>query len=134
MSSEKIRKTALKSLLSMVFVLCVFSCYRPLDDYSVTSTVGEYDSLPYKTPQLPPVGRPPYGRQYPAPYQNQQQPYYYGVPNSRAYYNPYDFQQPYGRNPYSDYDQYYVPPAQYYNNENYNQPDDSVQSTFSGKS
>lgn len=55
------------------------------------------------------------------------QPYYRGRPNSRQYYNPYDFQQPYGSNPYSDHDQYYVPPNQYYNNE-YQQGIDEVYS------
>ncbi len=60
--------------------------------------------------------------QYQQPYRN---PYYYGQPNpvqqrpnSRSYYNPYEFQQPqYNQSPYPDYEQYYVPPAQYYNNE-----------------
>lgn len=34
----------------------------------------------------------------------------YNPPRSRAYYNPYDFPPPYGRVPYTDYDQYYVAP------------------------
>ncbi len=74
--------------------------------------------------QNQPIPRSGYGYQ---PYQ-QPSPYYRGAPNSRMYYNPYEFQQPYGSNPYSDYDQYYVPPVQYYNNE-YQK---GIEDTFSG--
>lgn len=62
-------------------------------------------------------------RSRPPAYQPQRyyNPYNNIDPASRAYQNPYQYQQtpsPYGgQNPYYDYDQYYVPPSQYYNNE-----------------
>ncbi len=87
-------------------VLFIFSC--DVDPY------GQYNrNANQQAPYVSPVrSRVPQQQYYQQP-----QPYYYGTPNSRSYRNPYEFQQPYGRNPYSDYDQYYVPPTQYYNNE-----------------
>ncbi len=91
----------------IVFVGLTMSCSVSDERASNTS----FRPVPYQQPptrvyQQPSPG---YGTRYPQPY--------YSAPNSRSYYNPYDFQQSYGSNPYSDYDQYYVPPVQYYNNE-----------------
>lgn len=97
----------MRVLMSTLLAACCFSC--AVDDEKATHTQ-------FRTthPSYNPTGS------YRRPYQQQpqyNQPYYRGRPNSRQYYNPYDFQQPYGSNPYSDYDQYYIPPNQYYNNE-----------------
>ncbi len=111
-------------LIAVILLLVVFGCYRDYGDpYSPTERRSStfQPAVPYGSPI--PRQAPNYYQQ-PVP-----QPYYYGAPNSRSYYNPYDFQQPYGRNPYSDYDQYYVPPTGYYNNE-YN---GSETPSFSGK-
>lgn len=98
--------------LAVILLLVVFSCYR---DYGSNHSPTERRSSTFQPASS--YGAPA-TRQAPTYYQQQPaQPYYYGAPNSRSYYNPYDFQQPYGRNPYSDYDQYYVPPTRYYNNE-----------------
>lgn len=106
------------ALCSMVFIA---NCSTRSDgDYRDRNT---YKSSPYPAPA--PVRQP---TNYQNPY-GQYQPYYYGTPNSSSYYNPYDFQQPYGRNPYSDYDQYYVPPTQQYNTEY----DSGSGNSFSGK-
>lgn len=56
--------------------------------------------------------------QYPTNY-----PYRTYNPRSRAYYNPYDFPPPYGRAPYTDYDQYYIAP-----NTGYYSEEDAVES------
>lgn len=105
LSYTKVAKCIVFSL-----ALFIFSCdVDPRGEYSRNS----HQEAPYVVPVRP---QQPY---------YQQQPYYYGTPNSRSYRNPYEFQQPYGRNPYSDYDQYYVPPTQYYNNE-YNERSPSV--------
>ena len=106
-------------VLAMILVaLLSFSCAT--DDEKATSTHFRPTHPNYNAPgggyHNNGYRRPPYN-----------QPYYRGRPNSRQYYNPYDFQQPYGSNPYSDYDQYYVPPNQYYNNE-YQQGIDEVYS------
>ncbi len=103
-------------LLSLFFV--GLGCFGVSCSPSNTSNIEDrrrvYESLPYQSP--PRIQQQYYQR--PVQTQNPyRQPYYYGAPNSRSYYNPYEFQQPYGSNPYSDYDQYYVPPNQYYNNE-----------------
>lgn len=109
-----IRKAAVTFL---VFLLA--NCYGDDGFYNRNKV---YKSSPYAVPM--PVRQPS------APAPNYQQPYYHSTPNSRMYYNPYEFQQPYGSNPYMDYDQYYVPPTQYYNNEYYNIDSDQG---FSGK-
>lgn len=92
--------------LIIIFFGLVVSCSVSDERASDTS----FRPVPYQQPPTRVYQQVPatYGR-YPQPY--------YSAPNSRSYYNPYDFQQPYGSNPYSDYDQYYVPPVQYYNNE-----------------
>lgn len=98
--------------LYLLCFLCVlltgcFENYSRPSDRRATA----FETAPYRSPVQIRQNAPSY-----PPYQYRQ-PYYYGPPNSRLYYNPYDFQQPYGSNPYSDYDQYYVPPVEYYNNE-----------------
>ncbi len=102
-------------LKSFCFIFLAIICFMvsscSVSDESASST--SFRPVPYQ----------------PVPYQPRYQyrrPYY-GAPNSRSHYNPYEFQQPYGSNPYSDYDQYYVPPVQYYNNEFQEEP-----SGFSG--
>ena len=95
-----------RAMILMALASACFSC--AVDDEKATATQFRPTSPSYNNYQ----GR--YNRPYPRPAYNKP---YYGRPNSRQYYNPYDFQQPYGSNPYSDYDQYYVPPNQYYNNE-----------------
>lgn len=71
---------------------------------------NSFRSIPY---QRNAVSRPNYQYQQYQP----QPPYYQRPANSRSYYNPYEFQQPSNPSPYSDYNQYYVPPVEYYNRE-----------------
>lgn len=131
MSSKKIRNK-FSYIVSSLVLSALLGCSSGVYDEYYS---GRSNSVPYSIPAQQPVR--PYSsyqqqpQQYQNPYQNPQQPYYYGAPNSRSYYNPYDFQQPYGRNPYSDYEQYYVPPDQYYNNE---EPVGKGSTVFSGKS
>ncbi len=103
-----------KVICCFCFIVCmVTSCSSNNDERAGTS----FRPVPYQQPAS--------GYPYPAGSYRYRQPYY-GAPNSRSHYNPYDFQQPYGSNPYSDYDQYYVPPVQYYNNEFQDADDFSV--------
>ncbi|HLD76990.1 MAG TPA: hypothetical protein VI861_02530 [Rickettsiales bacterium] len=133
MSSKKIKYKAFKPhyiCFAMVLVI-TSSCGSGIrDDYLPGN--ASYRTMPYTTRQPAPARRQGYPQQYQQPYQNQQ-PYYYGTPNSRSYYNPYDFQQPYGRNPYSDYDQYYVAPTEYYGDGYGSQQEGKTISTFSDK-
>lgn len=108
----------LRVLTVLLVTVSCFSC--AVDDEKASNTQFRSTHPNYN----PPGGG--YGGRYRQPSQFNQ-PYYRGRPNSRQYYNPYDFQQPYGSNPYSDYDQYYIPPNQYYNNE-YQQGIDEVYS------
>ncbi len=130
MSSKKINNTRLKArfvCLGALLMAVVSSCSSGIRDEYLPGNAS-YNTVPYSIPQAPSQYRREY-QQYPP-----QQPYYYGAPNSRSYYNPYEFQQPYGRNPYSDHDQYYVAPTEYYGNESYgNQQEGKSTRGFSDK-
>lgn len=99
----------MSSNIVFLTILCLVLGSCSMTDNEKASDTS-FRSIPYQGYAAP---RPNYQyQQYQAP-----QPYYQRPANSRSYYNPYEFQQPYGSNPYSDYDQYYVPPVQYYNRE-----------------
>ena len=91
-----IYKITLKIFIIGIF-LNTFSCTKTLE--KISETENEYNNY------RPPVLKPP------VKYVPVQVPYH--TPNSRAYSNPYKG-QPSNYPKYYDYDQYYVPPSQYY--------------------